>query len=65
MRGCAGDDFECARVSHFAKDREQIAFPFIDKDTTALREQLEIKVCELAKLRMIAIPLLFALREID
>jgi len=47
----------------FAKDGEQITFPFIDKDTAGLREQVEIKVGELAKLRMFAVPLLLTPRR--
>jgi len=65
MRGRAGDDFECARVSQFAENREQITFPLIDKETTILREQLEVKLCEFTKLRMITVPLLFARSEVD
>ena len=65
MRGRAGDDLKRARLAQLAKNGEQIAFPFIDKETTVLREQLEIKVSEFAKLRMLTVPLLFACSEID
>ena len=65
MRGSAGDDFERAGVSQFAKKRQEITLPFIDKKRASFAKDLEVKICEFAQLRMIAVPLLFARGEID
>jgi hypothetical protein len=65
VRGSAGDDFERAGISQFAKKRQEITLSFIDKKRTSFAKHFEVKVWEFAKLRMIAVPILFARAEID
>src|SRR6185369_6827236 len=48
-----------------AKGRKQIAFVFIDKETSGFAKYFEIKVCEVAELWVIAIPFLFTVSKID
>src|SRR5262249_1301117 len=65
MRGGGRNDFKAAALSQFAKAGKQIALVFIDKKAPAFAKHFEIKVRELAELRMFAVSLLFARGEID
>src|SRR6266478_1194595 len=65
MRGRRGNDFKSAAFPQFAKSGKQIEFAFIDKEAPGFAKDFEIKVRELAELRVIAVPFSFTRREIN
>src|SRR5207244_7099569 len=65
MCGGAADDLARASVTQLSKRREQIAFPFIDKEPAAGRKQFEVKLCQLGQLGLVEVTFSLAQREID
>jgi hypothetical protein len=65
VRRSAGDEFERARLHQLAKSGKQIAFSFINEETTTLREEVEIEAGQLSQFWMIPISPSLALGEID
>ena len=65
VRGGARDDLKCACSLQLSERREQIAFPFIDKKTTAFGKQAEIESRQLSQPDMMTIAFSFALCQID
>ena len=49
VRRGAGDDFERAHLAQLAKSGKQIAFFFINEETAALREELEIEAGQISQ----------------
>jgi hypothetical protein len=65
VRRGAGDDFERAHLPQLAKSGKQIAFSFINEETAALREELEIEAGQLSQFWMIPVSSLLAAGQID
>jgi hypothetical protein len=65
VRGGAADDFQHTAVSKLPKRREQIAFPFIDKETPACAEKVEIELRQLSEFGLFLVSFSLTRCEID
>ena len=61
----AADDFQRTCVAQLSKRSEQIAFPFVDKETPARRKQFKVKLRQLSEIRLIAVSVSLTHGQID
>src|SRR5262249_51927486 len=61
----AGDDFEHPALSQLSKRREQVAFPFVDKEAAARTKEFKVKLRKRRQLGLILISFSLTRGQID